>query len=61
MIGIAYDRELREIGTGLSTKKPDDSLKNHQVNLDIYIVTKPKSLDKNRLTHLIPHPVSKGL
>ena len=61
MIGIAYDRELREIGTSLSTKKPDDSLENHQVNLEIYIVTKLKGLGKNQLTHLIQHPVSKGL
>lgn len=61
MIGIAYDRERREISTGLSTKKPDDSLKNHQVNLEIYIVTKLKGLVKSLLTHLIPYPVSKGL
>ncbi len=61
MIGIVYDRELRETGTGLSTKKPDDSLENHQVNLEIYIVTKLKGLGKNQLTHLIQHPVSKGL
>jgi len=53
MIGIVYDRELRETGTGLSTKKPDDSLEDHQVNLEIYIVTKLKGLGINS-----PHTTS---